>query len=134
MSEQVTRELSFSFKGEEFTFCPDMKLLRRLHDVCVDGRTTLVDMANSIANRKPDLFTLAYVAKMLLSAGGRNVPEAECYAWISTGGEGNTEEMASFLAAVLNTVFPSVDAGKKPEGQPQPQKKAATKRTKKDAA
>lgn len=127
MSHQITRELTFSFKGERVTFAPDMKFLRRLHGVCVDGRTTLVEMANSIANRKPDIFTLAYVAHAMLAAGGKNVPEGECYEWVATGGAGNASEMAEFFAAVLNTVFPSVDMGKKPEGQPQPKKTRAKK-------
>lgn len=129
MSHQVTREMTFSFKGEKVTFTPDMKFLRRLHGVCVDGRTTLVEMANSIANRKPDIFTLAYVAHTMLDAGGHKVPEGECYEWVATGGAGNANEMAEFFAAVLNTVFPSVDMGKKPEGQPQPTK-TGTKRKK----
>lgn len=121
MSHQVTREISFDFKGKSYTFAPDMKLLRRLHGVCIDGRTTLVELATSIANRKPDIFTLSYILQQLLQASdGSKFTEDECYAWVSTGGEGKATEIATFFAAVLNTVFPEVDLGKKPEGQDRP--------------
>jgi hypothetical protein len=112
---QVSHTLSFTYKGNEVEFVPDMLLLRRVRDICMDGRTTLVDLAASISNRKPDMFTMAYALKQMLKKAGIEEEEAECYRWVSSGGGDSPDEITSFMTALLYVIFPNVDVGKKPE-------------------
>lgn len=134
MTQEITREMTFTYMGETVTFSPSMRVVSALNRCCKENMTTLVDLANSVAQKRPDIFTLAYALQALLAASGRTVSESECYRWASSGAYNSPQEMASFLAALLNTIFPEVDAGKKPVGQPRTNARKTTGKKKKGPA
>lgn len=116
----VARTQSFTFRGQRVEFEGNMKLLRKLRDVCLIEKTTLTGVATSIASGQPDPIALSSLATVMLQTGGHAATEDDCYSWVATGGGGNADELAEFMAALLGVIFPDVDPGKKPEGQPQP--------------
>ena len=121
----VFREQSFDYEGASLTFVPSLALLKRIK---VRGINNVM-LANKCINGGVDLEDLATVhCEMVMAAGGK-CTEEESYGFL-TGGD--QAEIFSFQQAYISSVLPSVDFGKKPEGQkalPAKKKRTASKTT-----
>jgi len=121
----VFREQSFEYGGASLTFVPSLALLKRIK---VRGINNVM-LANKCINGGVDLEDLAAVHFEMVRAAGGTCTEDESYGFL-TGGD--QAEIFSFQQAYISSVLPSVDFGKKPEGQkalPAKKKRKANRKT-----
>ena len=106
----VFRELTFQYNGEALTFVPSLAILRRIKSRGINN----VLLANKCLNGGADLEDLAAVHFEFVRAAGGEVTEDESYGFLTAG---NQSEIIEFTQTYVEAVLPSVDFGKKPEGQ-----------------
>lgn len=119
----VERDMTITWKGEEKTFSPTFRFLRR-----VDARLQTDEY------RKGNLFTVAKVVNaggaeimdvpivmsMFLKEAGFEASEEECWHVLSTVISGECDEdqradYANFAMTLTQAVLPQIDFGKNPE-------------------
>lgn len=104
----VFREMTFKYGGEEIEIVPSLSLLRKIKSKGINNVMT----ANKCIKGGVDLEDLALILHEFLKAGGKSVPEDECYSFLTSG---DYDEIYSFQTAYIQAVLPAVDFGKKPE-------------------
>ena len=119
----VFRELTFQYNGEVLTFVPSLMILRRIKSRGINN----VLLANKCLNGGADLEDLAVVHAEFVRAAGGEITEEDSYGFLTAGDQG---EIILFQQAYVEAVLPSVDFGKKQEGQGKTRKpKKATPKT-----
>lgn len=111
----IYKELTFTYLGKRCTFTPSMALVGRIRSQVRAAGTSFVELARGVQGGDPDHFTMAYVLQEMLASAGEAVAEDACFAFLQSGGNGKGAELQSVYLAFLNTVFPEVDHGKKPD-------------------
>lgn len=124
MTDNVFREVSFRFRGEECTLTPSIGLLQRIRS---KGINTSV-LADQCRRGPLDMLDLLEAAKVFLAAAEMPATDEEIYGWVSL----MDDEVASFMIAYMQAVHPRIDFGKKPDAPEQ--KKPAKKKPAKKAA
>lgn len=104
----VFRDITMTWKGEDYTFTPSNRLLRRIE---VKGDLSIANVAHGAASGQAKLSLVAFIAAEFLKEGGARVTEDEVYAALM--GVGDSAGL-SILDAILTAIMP-IDAGKKEE-------------------
>lgn len=119
----VSRDLSLTWKGEEKTFSPTFRFLRRV-DAKLQGdgdrRSNLFTVAKVINAGGSEIMDVPIVMSMFLAEAGFSASEEECWHVLSAVISGDAspsqmEDYASFGLAVTNAILPQVDFGKNPD-------------------
>lgn len=109
MSE-VFREVTLSWRGDEYQITPSLALLKR---VKAKGIHTL-NLAQACIKGGADPIDLAAAHKLFMAQAGVTVSEDESYAFIV----GGSQDVIDFQIAFVSAVLPSIDLGKKPTPRP----------------
>lgn len=117
MSDNVFREITFPYRGEEYTIAPSVAVLRRIKAKGINTTT----LANECIHGGVDLLDLAEALRVFLAEAGEKVSVDDAYEWLTTG----TPDVVSFQLTYVQAVMPGIDFGKKPEA---PAAKAPTKK------
>lgn len=105
----VFRELTITWKGQEYKFTPSMRLMRgiELNDI------SFTDIAIRTSRGRPPISHIATVLAKMLQAGGAVVTEEDVYAELVTG---SPEDVTALIGIVLTAFAPS-DSTKNPAAQ-----------------
>jgi hypothetical protein len=118
--DNVFRELTISWRGEEYKFVPSMQLMRSIEET-----VSFPDIASRTAEGKPPFSHISFVVWKMLKAAGAKVTEGDVYFEISSGKQ---ETVTEFVSLVLNAFSPVDTDSKNPAAQTGSQSKArATK-------
>jgi hypothetical protein len=107
---QVFRELTFTHRGELISFTPSMKMLRDMASFCYDPINLILKMGNETLTT----LELASAIFVVLKHCGKKYTEEDCYAYVVNHFEGREEELSSFSNALIKSISPDLDLGKKP--------------------
>lgn len=108
----VRREVAIGWKGQEYTFAPTNRLLRRIED-----EVPLANLLSDLAARKIKLSHLAFVLAECLRAAGAEIDEDEMLAELVGA---DAAQVYALAEAVLGAIFPVDPAGKKPRAPAAP--------------
>ncbi len=117
----VFRELTISWKGEEYKFTPSMRLMRSIEM----GDISFTDIAVRTSQGRPPISHIAFVLSKMLTAGGAKVTDEQVYEELVTGDQ---DSITGLISLVLTAFSPSEGNPKNPAAQTESQSKArATK-------
>lgn len=117
MTDSVFREITFSFRGEEYAIVPSVAVLRRIKAKGINTTT----LANQCIQGGVDLLDLAEALRIFLAEAEEKVSVDDAYAWLTTG----SADVVAFQLAYVQSVMPGIDFGKKPVA---PAKKTPTRK------
>jgi hypothetical protein len=116
----VFRELTITWKGEEFTFTPSMRLMRTIEM----GDISFTDIAIRTSQGRPPISHIAFVLAKMLQAAGAKVADDEVYAELVSGEQ---DSITALISLVLTAFSPSEGNAKNPDAQTGSQSKARAK-------
>jgi hypothetical protein len=116
----VFRELTITWKGEEYTFTPSMRLMRSIEM----GDISFTDIAIRTSQGRPPISHIAFVLAKMLQAAGAKVQDDEVYAELVSGEQ---DSITALISLVLTAFSPSEDNAKNPAAQTGSQSKARAK-------
>jgi hypothetical protein len=113
----VFRELTISWKGEEFKFTPSMRLMRSIEM----GDISFTDIAVRTSQGRPPISHIAFVLAKMLQAAGAKVTDDEVYEELVTGDQ---DSITALISLVLTAFSPGESNPKNPAAQTKSQSKA----------
>jgi len=116
----VFRELTITWKGEELTFTPSMRLMRSIEM----GDISFTDIAIRTSQGRPPISHIAFVLAKMLQAAGVKVQDDEVYAELMSGDQNST---TALISVVLTAFSPSEGNAKNQDAQTGSQSKARAK-------
>jgi hypothetical protein len=116
----VFRELTITWKGEEYTFTPSMRLMRSIEM----GDISFTDIAIRTSQGRPPISHIAFVLAKMLQAAGAKVQDDEVYAELVSGEQ---DSITALISLVLTAFSPAEDNAKNPAAQTGSQSKARAK-------
>jgi hypothetical protein len=116
----VFRELTITWKGEEFTFTPSMRLMRSIEM----GDISFTDIAIRTSQGRPPISHIAFVLAKMLQAAGAKVQDDEVYAELVSGEQ---ESITALISLVLTAFSPSEGNAKNQDARTGGQSKARAK-------
>ncbi len=96
----VFREMTVTWKGQEYSFTPSMRLMRSIEM----GDISFTDIAVRTSQGRPPISHIAFVLAKMLASAGAKVTEEEVYAELVTGEQ---ESITALISAVLTAFSPS---------------------------
>jgi hypothetical protein len=106
----VFRELTISWKGEEFKFTPSMRLMRSIEM----GDISFTDIAVRTSQGRPPISHIAFVLAKMLQAAGAKVTDDEVYEELVTGDQ---DSITALISLVLTAFSPGENNAKNPAAQ-----------------
>ncbi len=106
----VFRELTISWKGEEFKFTPSMRLMRSIEM----GDISFTDIAVRTSQGRPPISHIAFVLAKMLQAAGAKVTDDEVYEELVTGDQ---DSITGLISLVLTAFSPGESNAKNPAAQ-----------------
>jgi hypothetical protein len=116
----VFRELTITWKGEEYTFTPSMRLMRSIEM----GDISFTDIAIRTSQGRPPISHIAFVLAKMLQAAGAKVSDEDVYAELMSGDQNST---TALISVVLTAFSPSEGNAKNPGAQTESPKARAGK-------
>lgn len=113
----VFRELTISWKGEEYKFTPSMRLMRSIEM----GDISFTDIAVRTSQGRPPISHIAFVLAKMLQAAGAKVTDDEVYEELVTGDQ---DSITALISLVLTAFSPGENNAKNPAAQTGSQSKA----------
>lgn len=101
----VFRELTITWRGQEYKFTPSMRLMRSIEM----GDISFTDIAIRTSQGRPPISHIATVLAKMLQAAGAKVLEEDVYAELVTGSQSDVTELISL---VLTAFSPGDDTSK----------------------
>ena len=105
----VFRDVTAVWNGEEYTFSPSNRILRRMESNGVN----IAQLIAGLSQGSVSVPNLAFVAAEFLKIGGADVTEDQVYAHIM---EGSTDDVSHLATWVSGAILPEPSSGKKPAG------------------
>jgi hypothetical protein len=118
----VFRELTITWKGEEYTFTPSMRLMRSIEM----GDISFTDIAIRTSQGRPPISHIAFVLAKMLQAAGAKVQDDEVYAELVSGEQ---DSITALISIVLTAFSPSENNAKNQDARTGSQPKARAKET-----
>lgn len=118
----VFREMTVTWKGQEYSFTPSMRLMRSIEM----GDISFTDIAVRTSQGRPPISHIAFVLAKMLASAGAKVTEEDVYAELVTGEQ---ESITALISAVLTAFSPSDTKPKNPAAQTESQLKARAEET-----
>jgi hypothetical protein len=106
----VFRELTISWKGEEYKFTPSMRLMRSIEM----GDISFTDIAVRTSQGRPPISHIAFVLAKMLQAAGAKVTDDEVYEELVTGDQ---DSITGLISLVLTAFSPGENNAKNPAAQ-----------------
>jgi hypothetical protein len=106
----VFRELTISWKGEEYKFTPSMRLMRSIEM----GDISFTDIAVRTSQGRPPISHIAFVLAKMLQAAGAKVTDDEVYEELVTGDQ---DSITALISLVLTAFSPGENNAKNPAAQ-----------------
>jgi hypothetical protein len=106
----VFRELTISWKGEEFKFTPSMRLMRSIEM----GDISFTDIAVRTSQGRPPISHISFVLAKMLQAAGAKVTDDEVYEELVTGDQ---DSITALISLVLTAFSPGENNAKNPAAQ-----------------
>jgi hypothetical protein len=113
----VFRELTISWKGEEYKFTPSMRLMRSIEM----GDISFTDIAVRTSQGRPPISHISFVLAKMLQAAGAKAAEEEVYEELVTGDQ---ENITGLISLVLTAFSPGESNPKNPAAQTKSHPKA----------
>jgi hypothetical protein len=106
----VFRELTISWKGEEYKFTPSMRLMRSIEM----GDISFTDIAVRTSQGRPPISHIAFVLAKMLQAAGAKVTDDDVYEELVTGDQ---DSITALISLVLTAFSPGESNAKNPAAQ-----------------
>jgi hypothetical protein len=116
----VFRELTISWKGEEYKFTPSMRLMRSIEM----GDISFTDIAVRTSQGRPPISHISFVLAKMLNAAGAKVTDDMVYSELING---TADEVANLISFVMMAFSPAETDEKKADAQTESQSKARAK-------
>lgn len=116
----VFRELTISWKGEEYKFTPSMRLMRSIEM----GDISFTDIAVRTSQGRPPISHISFVLAKMLNAAGAKVTDEQVYEELVTGDQ---DSITGLIGLVLTAFSPAETDEKKADAQTESQSKARAK-------
>jgi hypothetical protein len=106
----VFRELTISWKGEEYKFTPSMRLMRSIEM----GDISFTDIAVRTSQGRPPISHISFVLAKMLQAAGAKVTDDDVYEELVTGDQ---DSITALISLVLTAFSPGENNAKNPAAQ-----------------
>lgn len=106
----VFRELTITWKGEDYRVTPSMRLMRSIEM----GDISFTDIAVRTSQGRPPISHIATVLAKMLQAAGAKVTDEAVYEELVTGSQ---ETVTTLISVVLTAFSPSESNPKNPAAQ-----------------
>lgn len=106
----VFRELTITWKGEDYKVTPSMRLMRSIEM----GDISFTDIAVRTSQGRPPISHIATVLSKMLQAAGAKVTDEAVYEELVTGSQ---ETVTALISVVLTAFSPSESNPKNPAAQ-----------------